>query len=669
MDPSEIRPREWARRISTCPSPLGRTDEPITDLAAVLRELGPNGRPGTEVITVKSSGRGVTLREAARYLASVGLVQTKGERIAVTELARAWLASADDEVLIRILHARVQYFGELLAVLDGAGGSASNTDLLDAGQARYAMNWTSLDPIRRRTSWLRAAKLVEQYDGRVRLTDGGQSFLHSLDVAEPLTNAAPVGAVVAPPPIPEVSALLDSATDAALRRRDKVANYLATIDGSVTVAIREFVQELRVRSTEATFIQHVESRCGIAASSAGMMLSTLRKLGLVERVGPEAFQATALGVAWCEDGDVVDLVRIAHTRLWGLGEILAVMETSPTGGQDLLKAVGLPPAARERLRLLVEAGLAEKFDQARYVITPLGLAVREDLPTVAVAPLPEPVDEPGPGRTTVIRAGAEGVAQELESASASSDDSRRLEKALAAALDMLGLAEVTVLGGPGRADVTGVLPKPWHDGSVICFDAKSSSNGVVPESRVSFAGLAEHRQKHGGRWSVLVGPGFHHRVHTMARSDGKVSVLDVAHLAGVVRLHAQAPLLPEQLRAVFDPAAGDERVRGIEQLGCDADVAGELLRLVLTALEEEAHSPLDDGWLSSRDIVRACRGQAKLTVDEVDDLLAGLSSLPWVGGIEHVEHKDRQQFRLVAPAKHVLARLRSLALDTLSLWR
>ncbi|TDC59429.1 hypothetical protein E1258_18030 [Micromonospora sp. KC207] len=660
VEPSEIRPREWAQRISTCPSPLGKTEDAITDLSALLRDLGPNGRPYATEVTIESSGRSINVREATRYLPSVGLIQqTDDECLAVTELAQTWLSSADDAVLMHILHAGVQYFGELLAVLDSVGGSASNAELLDAGRVRYAMNWASLDPIRRRTSWLRAANLVEQYEGQVRITDAGKSFIQSLDIAKPLASITFTSNVSAPSPMPEVLALLAKTTDETLQRRDRVSNYLATLDGSAILAIREFVQKLRVRSTEATFVQHVESRCRISASSAAMMLATLRKLGLVERVGVNAFQATSLGAAWSEDGNAVDLIHIAHCRLWGLGEVLALMDGSPKGGQHLLKAVGLPSTARERLRLLAEANLVQKFDQARYVITPLGLAVREELPKLAVAIPGELEHETKSRHEAPAKPSAEAVAEELELASVTSDDSTRLEKAVATALELLGLAEVTILGGQGRTDVIGTLPRPWHDGSAICFDAKSSSIGMVPESRVSFGGLAEHRQKHGGRWSVLVGPAFHHRVHAMAKSDGQVSVLDVAYLAKAVMQNAHAPLLPEQLRELFAPSHSCERVRSIEQLRHDADETRNLLSLVLTALEEEARNPLDDGWLSPRDVVRACRPQSQLTVTEVSELLSGLSTLPWVGGIEH---KGQQQFRLIAPADDLLARVRFLAL-------
>ncbi|MFK3981287.1 hypothetical protein ACI2K4_13020 [Micromonospora sp. NPDC050397] len=655
MDHSEISLRPWRQRIATCPGALGRTEDIITDLRALLKALGTDGLPADANFAV-GSGRSVTVREATRYLTTIGLARVQGGRLGVTRLAASWLEAGDDRDIVRILHSAVQYVGEVLAVLANADGRASHDELLDAASKQYGMSWTSLDPIRRRTSWLRSAHLVDLFDGQVHLTDEGAAFLKGLDVAEPLQPQTEDLLVQVSPATPEVLSLLEGLTEQRLQERDRVANYFATPGDSVVDALHDFVLKLRDRSSESAFVEYVGAQCKISRASASMMLGTIRKLGLAGRVGPDAYQATALGLAWSEDGDRIDLIRIAHARLWGIGELLDLLDASPKAGQGLLKTVGLPSAARDRLRLLVECGLAEKFDHTRYVITALGRAVREELPRVSASNL---VDDPVSADVAEIveRDSVGAVIDELQEAAVCGEEPARLERALGKVLQLLGLADVTVLGqGPGRTDVLATLPVPWYEGTTICFDAKASSSALVPESQVSFAALGEHRAKHSARWSVLVGPAFHSRVHTMAANDGHVTVLDASYLGEVLQAHVRAPFLPEQLVVLFDPRGSADRAQLVQHHHLSAERVRDVLRMVLCALEIEAREPLDDGWLTPLDVVRMSRQQVDLSVDEVKHVLAGICALPWVQGIQ----QDKDRFRLVAPVNDVLARLRFL---------
>ena len=93
------------------------------------------------------------------------------------------MAEPEDPFLLAShLHANVKFFGELLTAI---GPESTQADLLDVAKNTYGLNWTSLDPVRRRTSWLRSLGMVELWGQKVVRTSSGDQLLDQLELCLP----------------------------------------------------------------------------------------------------------------------------------------------------------------------------------------------------------------------------------------------------------------------------------------------------------------------------------------------------------------------------------------------------------------------------------------------------------------------------------------------------
>ncbi|WP_448317539.1 hypothetical protein [Streptomyces sp. CO7] len=102
----------------------------------------------------------------------------------LTDVALQWLESDDDELLIATLHAHVRFVGEILRILED--GEVGHEDLKNLANDRFALAWSSLDQLRRRTNWLRCAGLAElRFDNKLIITEAGRDFLSCVEVADP----------------------------------------------------------------------------------------------------------------------------------------------------------------------------------------------------------------------------------------------------------------------------------------------------------------------------------------------------------------------------------------------------------------------------------------------------------------------------------------------------
>lgn len=121
-------------------------------------------------------------RQARASLKFLGLIErVRMGRWCATDAAAAWLESDDDLDLMRIVHARVWFVGEILHVLTDGPTDAATVASLSAQYGREALR---VPAIRTRFALLRECGLLEKFDHqRFQLTPAGRALLNGLPVA------------------------------------------------------------------------------------------------------------------------------------------------------------------------------------------------------------------------------------------------------------------------------------------------------------------------------------------------------------------------------------------------------------------------------------------------------------------------------------------------------
>jgi hypothetical protein len=117
------------------------------------------------------------------FLEGVGFIRGTTGRYEPTPELRQWQESEDSDYLIGILHSRVQFIGEMLAVLSSP---QTSEHVHRVANEQYGMRWSTRAQIDRRRGWLQSSGLlVLDEEGRLAVTSAGRALLDRLEVQEP----------------------------------------------------------------------------------------------------------------------------------------------------------------------------------------------------------------------------------------------------------------------------------------------------------------------------------------------------------------------------------------------------------------------------------------------------------------------------------------------------
>jgi len=117
------------------------------------------------------------------FLMRLGILREQAGHVEPTSEGTRFLATADRDFLVALLHARVRFIGELLELTQK---THSIDELLQEANRRYDLGWSTRAQIDRRVGWLRAAGTLKiDEEGRLSLTEGGQAILSRVKIFEP----------------------------------------------------------------------------------------------------------------------------------------------------------------------------------------------------------------------------------------------------------------------------------------------------------------------------------------------------------------------------------------------------------------------------------------------------------------------------------------------------
>ncbi|AXX31224.1 hypothetical protein APASM_3859 [Actinosynnema pretiosum subsp. pretiosum] len=579
----------------------------------------------------------------------------------LTPVGRDYLRGGDDGLLAAALHANIRFFGEILAEL---GDGLTHVELQAVAKEKYGLEWRSLDQIRRRVYWLRATGMVDYWtNNKILLTDRGRELLGRLDLVDPAELTGPpvngddvVDLAEAPPMLAQRLAELDQEQLAA---RSRVVGYVA--GGTNIETINVLVAAVLEPVPRARFVRLCVETFQVAESSGEQTLNTLRSLGLIDQVGPDAFSATAVAAEWVSSGDPLDFVRILHSKVALVGELLTLM-SGAARASEITKALASSYATirlsrdevTRRLAFLSEAGLVERLGNS-IRRTALGAAFAGSVPLLATALEPQAAD-----RADVVSAASRAdvlrLRERLVETSVDSGNFKRFEETLVEAFRALGV-DVERHGGAGRTDLLVSLWVSPTEQIRIAVEAKTDGGGVVTEQDVKFDALAEHRTLHDARVTLLVGPGFSNRLVQWA-ADKDVVLVTAVQLADMLARHAGAPLYPHEFMALLGDGDDDAHERVWRRLERRQSVIAHLLDIMWKSANDPVDIEYGEGALGVREIWRESKRLLDVPMDktEIQEALALLST-PFLSAVA----TSGQNHVATTSPDAVAARLRSLA--------
>ncbi|MFD3929799.1 hypothetical protein [Streptomyces sp. NPDC058614] len=587
--------------------------------------------------------------------------------VQLTDVALQWLEVKDKQLLIATLHAHVRFVGEILRVLED--GDIGHEDLKNLANDRFALGWSSLDQLRRRTNWLRCAGLAElRFDNKLIITEVGRDFLGSVEVADPSKlphsqQAAPDRPIEIAQVSESTQIALNSLNEDSLKARKSTIGYIPKgVNGDAIASLQALATCAIPNVSRKDLYAFCQSEFGSKDSSIAATITMLRGTGLVKQVGLDTFAATEQAKAWVNSGDNLELARVLHSNILFFGEILeslADSDRAPGLAAYASQMYGMPredvSGIRTRLQILRGCGLIEEISYARFRLTPLGDAFKETIPILPPeagrsSELSSSLSEPN------VMAPGETLGLELLAASKDSANPARFENAIASAFEYLGL-DARRDGSPGNTDVIITVPFGQTKMKLIIVDAKSSASGIVREQQVNFDTLREHKKKHQADQVAVVGPSFaEDRIKKRAAEHG-VALIGADFLAEVLHRQTDAPLAPHELLGLFDPEQQEQLKLAWGRSSREASLLTHVVNLLIRE-SSEADTFLGGG-LSVEHIYLILRGEmeSKPNPQEIEKVLALLAS-PLIRGVA----QRGKNFFALESADVTALRLESLAM-------
>ncbi|MCR1162149.1 hypothetical protein NEK97_11810 [Paenarthrobacter sp. UW852] len=668
-DRADIVPLPWASRISAMPYMPGGGKNQIQTLETLLAAVDSNDGLATAEVDL---GDGVhrSLREAVKQIAPAGFVtHLDRDHLVVSDEARVWLSSRDPRDLLAIFHRHVRFVGELLHTF--AAGHKTVRELTDEATTRYQLQWSTLDQVRRRITWMSAMGLVEyKTNTLIGLTATGLEATSSLRVGGPEQILESMATAVTLPEAPEIiAALLKQLSPDELAARNPVLGYIPRGNGETDLvqSLYLLVNAASPSISRADLLAFAQKSFGVSESSFSAVMTTLNKSGLLEQVGFNIYSPSGPAAAWLESQSTLDLVLLLHRRYLFMLEILPMLaefDKAPDLARAAYEHYGMARVdvggVRTRLQLLKAAGLIAERANWRYQPTPLGERLALEVPLQAVLE-----EDTGSGRDAGARGPGDSLANtlslELEAAAIAGETPIRLEKAVADAFSYLGF-EARHIGGGGKTDVLATVEDSNGNPVRVILDAKAARSGTVNEGAVSFDTLSEHKEKHQADFVALVGPGFDGgRVRARAEQNG-VALITVAELCRALRRQEITPRSAATFLNLVDARSGARK--DLESGWSQAERRITLLSQVVAVLAHEARvaDEVTLGALSAEQIYLIVRDEIdpRPSTRDIEEVLQLLEHPLIASTIRSSGAAGRSSYRLVDAPGLVAAKVTAL---------
>lgn len=662
---------EWRRKGWTIPDLRGGKQSWYS-LVNELVELVANGQASDlDIIpSIESISNPQPWRSYAPFLKGVGLASNQAGSLCLTDTGIKYRAEPNKRLLADLIQDRFRLFGELIEILSSAPATIEEVD--EQLCRAYGLEWANLSHTRRRMDWLEVLDLIQAIGNRKwERTESGIRAMTDWCLITPTalenrdSNSGNDVEITEPPA--EIAILLQNLTNEPENHSGRSTYNIWVPSPNRIDNLRIIIQAASERISKADLFHFIEAEFSLKASSVESMLPFLKVSGLLKEVGRSIFLATPAAAAWLETGNDLDFIRILHSNMQFVGELIKVAENGIVRKDLYLlaKPYGLNvDKTRWIVGFLLEAGLLEEPQYLHLKATPTGMRFILTLP-LAEAPVAEKEEIIDSGEN---KEKADFPKRELEQIIERLNNSSRdpnaegkasgvaFEEAIARVFRSMGF-DAERIGGAGDTDVI----VRWKDGEgksiTAIVDGKSKSSGQVSHSDISDVAIDTHKDKNNADFVGIVGPDFSgDTIRNHARKKA-FALITGTQLSEIARATNSLGLSPQEVSLVFQVPNG---LSQLDELISSKERELEIISIVISRFIREQEIL---GGLSPRDMFLLLRDTS--LSPSLEELLGVFETLSKSEiGILLTVDKTRSPenvMYLLTNAKKVANRLRALA--------
>lgn len=623
--------RDWKQKAFGMPKLPGGDIGQDKVLYRIL-DMIKSGRSANTVLTIEGSSSTATLARMCEWIRPVGLVNKESQIWSLTPLGEHVLDEKDSFFSTAVFCSSIVFMGELLFYLQ----TPKTVQELRKIAEQYHLNWKTPSEIHNRLKWFRDVDMVQYEDYKLEysLTEKGQDFLQQIQITMPSDLEEEPDETLLETKVP-LSEWVRELVPVVPEKKRMAIGYMPgkMIDACATISA--YLQLISQAVSAEAIRDYSKINYQIAVSSSNMFLSFLEKIGFVDRINKNTYVTSELGEKWLEKQSPVDLIACLEARYLFVYELLAELRKEPKNAKTLSIIAKVSygfdresiDEIRKRLNLFSAAKLVCNVTDDRYGLTARGERLLDlfDITTKKETEISETKEE---NSSTVQGDLCEGIITELRLASTDSLKPNRFEKAIKAAFEFLGF-EANWLGGSGKTDVLIKARTAPRLSYSVAIDAKSTYTGSVTKEPIDFDTLKEHRKLHHADYSAVIGCTFRGETLLKRCREHKVALLDIDTLEQLIRNQAEIPLTGEDYKKIFEQA-GIVDTGVLDEARNRTGRYGQLVDAIVGCLVDESKDEVTEGILTSREIYRTVRDDARFSVhpnlDEIEDILNFLAS-------------------------------------------
>lgn len=546
------------------------------------------------------------------FFRGIGLLQIQSGTISLTDLGRGFKNNPSKKHFANIIQEKYRLFGETLNLLLPQPLTVEEVDSILCNM--YGLDWKNLSNIRRRMDWLEVLSYIEPIGGRKwEVTEDGREAVKTWCLVSPEAveslHSDSVEEIEIPDAPTEIGTLLkDLAESPSLHQKRNTYNIWVPSPNRIE-NLRVIIQFATERISKAELFQFIQKEFNLKVGSVESMLPFLKAGGLLEEVGRNIYIATPAAKAWLDTGNDLDFIRILHTHMRFVGEMINAAGNDIVRN-DLYTQASYYGLNTEKARwiagFLIEAGLLEEPQYLHLKATPLGKAFLLTLPIVdppqkdhkAISNTfveSDQKDESAPHEgkienviSLLLQASTDPMAEGKASGVA-------FEEEISKVFQLMGF-EAKRIGGSGDTDVV----VSWQDTNgksvTAIIDGKSKSGGQVSHSDISDIAIDTHKEKNNASYVAIVGPAFSgDTIRNHARKKG-FALITAIELGEIARATQSLGLSVQEIALLFQVPSGLSK---LSELISERQRELEILTTVVSKMNKEQS---DLGSLSPRDM-------------------------------------------------------------------
>lgn len=666
---NQNKKNEWRRKGWTIPDLRGGKNNwfvLVKNLIILVSENKANNLDSVPIIPEISLMW--SWRTYTPFLKGLGLVSNQAGTLHLLDEGIKFLKNPTQRQLADIIHDRIRLFGEVLNLISLNPITVEEADEIMCKE--YKLNWNNLSHIRKRMDWLEALRMIQGIgnrkwevtsEGRAALKDWELIFPNDIETIEFEANEIEISN-----PPEEIAILLQRLTDSPeLHFKRNTYNIWAPSPNRIE-NLRIIMQASVEKITKSDFFNFICEEFNLKVSSVESMLPFLKAAGFIEEVGRNVYRATPAARAWIETGNDLDFIRILHSHMQFVGEMINCAKNDVVRN-DIYEQAKLYGLNTEKARwitgFLIEAGLLEEPQYLHLKATPLGISFAASLPLLDMSKIVS--EESNIKNKSQDNSFSTNEFETIESRLNNTSKNPSAEgKALGVAFEE-AITEILIymgykakrIGGSGDTDI--IVHWKEKDGKNITaiIEAKSKSSGQVTHSDISDVAIDAHKEKNSADYVAIVGPEFSgDTIRNHARKKG-FALITIEQLIAIARVSRKLGLSLQEISLIFQVPNGFSKLDELISLKQrELDIISHVISKFCKEQEQL-------GALSPRDLFLLLRDtNVSPSLEELINIFETLSNIE-IGVLEAVDKNrlpENTMYILCETRKSVF-RLRALA--------